>query len=178
MTRVFLALNLPLDIKQDIFALYNKTNTPKIKWTAFDNLHITVKFIGGIEEGQLEKLQNFLKNNLKIPKINLEIKNTIFFPEFSHPKIIALQGIIASETKNKINAFLNLLQQELKFIPKNNHPFTPHITIGRVKGYIDRSQYEFKYENECSINNIDLMKSTLTPTGPIYEIIKNYNLIS
>jgi len=37
MTRVFLALNLPLDIKQDIFALYHEINTPKIKWTAFDN---------------------------------------------------------------------------------------------------------------------------------------------
>ena len=179
---------MPLNIKQDIFDLYSKINTKTIKWTSFDNLHITVKFIGEINNNQLKKLTSFLEKNLKFENCKLKINNTLFFPRFGNPKIIGLRGIIDKKTNREINHFLSLLHQKLKFIPKNDHPFTPHITIGRVKGYIDRpitfpekkvmgrSQYEFQYSNECEINSIELMQSTLTPHGPIYNIIKSYKL--
>ncbi len=184
--RIFLALNLPLGIRQDIFNLYAKIKEPQInpspfskkrcgvKWTNSDNLHITLKFIGGVGESDLQKLKTFLTANLKIPSIDLKIKNTIFFPKFGQIKIIALQGIIDKKTEQEINHFLNLLNQKLKFISKDNHPFAPHITIGRVKKSIKKENYEFKYENECKINSIELMQSTLTPDGPIYKIIKSY----
>jgi len=174
MKRIFLALNLPLNIKQDIFNLYVKINSGNVKWTTFDNLHITVKFIGGIEESDLQKLKTFLTANLKISSIDLKIKDTIFFPKFGPPKIIALQGVLNEKNNQKIDQFLKLLSSELNFISPEQYPFTPHITIGRVKNFIKKENYQFHYQNHCQINTIDLMHSTLTPDGPIYKIIKSY----
>lgn len=174
MKRIFLALNLPLNIKQGIFALYNQDKNPNIKWTNLDNLHITLKFIGGVEEGDLQKLKTFLTANLKIPSIDLKIQDTIFFPKYGPPKIIALQGILEQKTNQQINRFLKLLSLELKFIPLDQHQFTPHITIARVKKFINKIDFQFDYQNNCQINTVDLMESILTPTGPIYQIITSY----
>jgi len=176
--RTFLALNLPLNIKQDIFNLYSEINNSNIKWTSLNNLHITLKFIGEIEENQLAQLRNFLGNNLKLNIINLKIKDTIFFPKFGPPKIIALLGIIDKETNQQINQFLKKLNSELKFIPLDQRSFTPHITLGRIKNFIQKENYQFNYQNNCQINTIDLMQSSLTPTGPIYKIVESYNLTS
>lgn len=176
MKRLFLAINLPKATKQEIFLLYKNYKNPDIKWTWIDNLHITIKFIGDVDETNIKELQNFLKQNIIIEKIKLKINNTLFFPNIDDPRIIALECEINKETKNKIIEFINKLEK-FSFIKKEkNISFKPHITIGRVKNEIDKSKYNFTYKKEIEITNIELMESTLTYNSPIYKVIEMYKL--
>lgn len=71
-------------------------------------------------------------------------------------------------------------------IPKEDRPFSSHITIGRTKSNLGRDKlvaglrglenYFKEAPRELTVDKITLLKSTLTPTGPIYEVLKETNL--
>jgi len=71
-------------------------------------------------------------------------------------------------------------------VPKEDRPFSSHITIGRLRSSLNRQklvkvlldlQPNFEKEGkEFLVTKITLFKSTLTPKGPIYDVLKEASL--
>ena len=67
-------------------------------------------------------------------------------------------------------------------VKAENRPLSPHLTLGRVKkpgDFNDLAAYiqSLKFDAGAVIlDRVALVKSTLTPAGPIYEAVKLYNL--
>ncbi|MBR5450224.1 MAG: RNA 2',3'-cyclic phosphodiesterase, partial [Methanocorpusculum sp.] len=64
---------------------------------------------------------------------------------------------------------------------REEKPFSPHITIARVKEYSPAllpkiNGIKERNFGECEISAILLKKSVLTPSGPIYSTIHRVNL--
>ena len=194
--RLFLAINLPQQIKEQLFDLVlklQKTNKNKpIKWVEKDNFHLTLHFLGDTPEEKIQEITQALKPIVADFKtLNFQLLNSISsFPNLKDPKVIFLEMKELNDGQTvKLQKQIGEALTKLGYII-DNRPFRLHLTLGRIKlktsVQIPDFQPSLAEANtgwrrpmpiaNFLINSIDLMESYLTPTGPIYKIIKQYNL--
>lgn len=182
MIRLFVALSIPDEIKKQI-ALLRKEIYPaanNLKWEEDSKIHLTLKFIGEVNDDLVESIKhelNFLEN---FSKINCTTANfDFFFKERNEPRILWLD----LKMDDSVYVIVDELNQRLsKFsIPVEKRKFKAHLTLLRVKQKI-ASDFIDKFSNaefsnvKFEANEIVLMKSTLTSQGSTYEEIKKYIL--
>ena len=174
MTRVFVAIELPLKIKENISEIDNiisKTGA-KLNIVNPDISHITLKFIGETEDKKLEEIKTFL-TGIKFSKYEINMKG-ISFDNIKSPRVIWINGY-----DDGMSALLSeILEDGLASlgIGKEKRPFKIHATIARIKTYHPSIKPLIKSlsdENlgKFEVSGIKLKKSTLTPQGPVYEDI-------
>ncbi|MDD5166551.1 MAG: RNA 2',3'-cyclic phosphodiesterase [Candidatus Omnitrophica bacterium] len=182
--RTFIAIELPQKIKDALERLQNqlKTTGADVKWVSPQNIHLTLKFLGEIDDKKIGEATKILEDNAKNEKtFPLRLASIGAFPKIDTPRVIWI-GVAQgdSETK-KIAGSLEDAFSKIG-IPKEDRPFSSHITIGRVRSPQNRDKLvqELKTladssgkENlEFTADKITLFKSTLTPKGPLYEAFK------
>lgn len=181
--RLFLAINLPNEIKKQLIDLVlklqkNNKNKP-IKWVENDNFHLTLHFLGSTPAEKLDLIDKAIEPIVaSFPILNFQLSNTInAFPNLNDPRVIFLDIKELNESKalalqKQIGKTLELLEFEI-----DPRPFRLHLTLGRVKSKTSVNIPELIIKNmEFRISTIDLMESNLTPSGPIYTILKQYSL--
>ena len=145
----------------------------KAKFVEPSNFHLTFSFLGERNEFEIEKIKKELNEICKNKKsFEVEIKGLIPIP---NEKYI---GVIAFEVESNE---LKILQKEIKeSIGGDVKP--PHLTLCRVKRVEDREKVveylkEIKFSKVIEIRSIQIIKSELTPKGPIYSILYSVNLL-
>ncbi len=173
--RCFIAIELEKDIINKIEDLKSEFNMDGIKLVEKENLHITVKFLGEIDDNTLEKIKML---DLPIEPIESRVGHVGVFPSEDYIRVIWIGA------SNLIELFKNIdrLLSELGF--KEENEYIPHITIGRVKFLRNKNDKKLlkdkikKYKNvelgTFKVKNIVLMKSLLTNQGPKYFTIKRW----
>lgn len=187
--RTFIAIELPKDIKDRLAGLQEqlKASGADVKWVGPNNIHLTLKFLGEIDEAKLNQVIKILQDSA-LEKNNFKISITSLgaFPKINFPRVIWV-GIDKGDSEAKAIA-RDLEERILRIgIPKETRDFSSHITIGRIRstqnrqnliGELEKLASDFGQKNifEFSVTRITLFKSTLTPKGPIYEAIKEADL--
>ncbi|MEM2175107.1 MAG: RNA 2',3'-cyclic phosphodiesterase [Candidatus Micrarchaeia archaeon] len=167
--RCFIAIDIPEDLKEKINEFQSdleKMFKNKIKFVEKENLHITLKFLGEINEKELEKLKRILES-IKFSPFKVRLKEIGFFPDEKFIRVIWIGGF----SDGKLEEISKIINEKLK---KENfyfdERFSPHLTIGRVKEKIDITKINREIDfGEFTVKEIKLKKSTLTQEGPIYE---------
>lgn len=181
--RIFIAINLPEIIKKEIGKYQKKFQEIPARWTKPENIHITLIFLGYVEENKIEEIKSLIKKiafNYKNFEVNLE--KIIYGPPLKPPRMIWItikkNGILFNLQKELKNTFLkNGILPE-----KENREFSPHITLCRF------NTHDFKkIKNPPIVNqkinlnfitdSIDLMESKLFKTGAKYSIIEKIKLL-
>ncbi|RJS78720.1 RNA 2',3'-cyclic phosphodiesterase [Candidatus Bathyarchaeota archaeon] len=143
------------------------------------NIHITVRFLGNIRLGMVEKIYEVMKN-VAFKPFNVRIHGIGAFPKLRYPRVL-WAGI--TDGADKLRNIFNQLEPSLRglgFAP-DTRGFSPHLTIARVKSGRNKmklidciSKYvDFNFgivRAEC----LRLKKSQLTPKGPIYSTLKEF----
>lgn len=199
--RMFVAIKIPDFIKQKISSLKTEFNIiDGIKWVSSQNLHLTLKFIGEIKEELLEPVLQTINSCIKdIKPFPVSFNGTGAFPNPKYPKILWVGMKDGKEQVIKLMISLNKELTQLGIEFESREP-SPHLTIGRVKhlgkkappahsGMIGVSAHPGRtgvspvqiiypqFESESFlVDSIYLIKSELTPTGPIYSDLKQFNL--
>ncbi len=164
MVRSFIAIEIPEEIKNKIERVQESIEK-EVKNVEKDNLHITLLFLGELENSEIEKIIEIMKE-MKAKTFNVEIKGVGFFPNDKFIRII-WAGVYSNE--------LNNLCEELSIKLNKKQKFRGHVTISRVKRKISRDTLERlnKFKNSkfgnFQVKKIVLKKSVLTPTGPKYS---------
>ena len=111
-------------------------------------------------------------------KIN--VKSCGAFPNNNHIKVIWI-GIEDNAIIKQLHDKLDNEFKKLGF--DKDKKFSTHLTIGRMKSAKNKNKVKSTIEEfsevdigEMEISKITLKKSTLTPSGPIYEDIKIFEL--
>lgn len=179
--RIFVGINFPKELKRKIYEVKEEiSELSPVKWVNEENLHITLKFIGEISERELSLVDECLREVLpSFKKFKIRIRGVGVFPNFKSPKVIWF-GI------EDRDGFLSRLAESIeeglakRGFRKEGKEFRPHLTIGRVKGSLKNSDILKRIENreigEMEVDNVGIIKSVLTPGGPIYTSLKVYNL--
>lgn len=189
--RTFLALDLHEKIRKDIHNLYNSLQNKfkiKVRWVAFENLHLTIKFLGNIQEKRLDKIIKKLENlDLRL-NINLILDSYGVFPPKGIPRVLWV-SFKEKEEDYQLSSLFKTIEHELKTLgfPKEKRKFTPHITIARLKLKnktesekfnklleIFKSNFDKTEKEFFTINKLTLFKSELKPSGAVYCKIKEF----
>ncbi len=182
--RVFIGIKLSkitiLSVKKELKP-FKKIGTP-IKWTKDENLHLTLKFLGEIEENILNRLlEDFDKSFKEIKTFDLQLKE---FGNFSNKGNLTIFWIGVEKNKELIKLF-NKIEEicEKNGFKREERELIPHITLGRnKKNYNFKKIYELigNYNNkkiaEQNVNSFQIFKSVLTPQGPVYSILKEIKI--
>ncbi len=182
-TRCFIALDLPKEITnhlKKIQTLIKKKSLFIGKFTEPENLHLTLKFLGEINQEEIEKVHEKL-NKIKFNEFETELKEVGVFSSKYKKNIkmiwIKVGGKNISDLQKQVdNSLKNLFKPEIRFMS--------HITIARVKKVFDKKtliEYLKKIKPikiKFKINEFYLKESELFPEGPIYKNLEKYKMIS
>jgi 2'-5' RNA ligase len=171
--RTFISIDLPKEIISEIVNIQKSLPEFLGKITESENIHLTLKFLGEIDDDKLEEVKKCL-SNFKIKYLDVELTNLgVFSPNFI--KIIWIKINGTEDLQKQIDSSLvNLFKKEKQFMG--------HLTIARVKNVKDNQKFLSNLEKiklpslRFKINSFKLRKSTLTPKGPIYETLEEYFL--
>lgn len=174
--RCFIAIDISVPVKKDIgefIDILKKYNTD-VKWVVYENLHLTLKFLGRTPEVSLPVIKELLSNIvLSYEPFYIKICSAGVFPNRKYPRVIWV-GIKDLEILKRLRGDIEDSMVLLNY-QKENREFSPHLTIGRVrsqKGVADmiRGLDNFKERDfgGMEVNSIKLMKSELKPTGAQY----------
>ena len=171
--RCFVSIDIPEKVREEIKRIQN--NLPEFfgKKTESENLHLTLKFLGEIDEEKFEKVKEKLKG-VSFNKFETEIDSIgVFSEKFVRIVWLHLSGM--EELQKQVDEKLDkLFQPEQRFMS--------HLTIARVKSVRDRKKFlqelsKIKIENiNFAVDKFRVKKSILTPEGPVYEILEEYKL--
>ncbi|MFC1490249.1 RNA 2',3'-cyclic phosphodiesterase [Candidatus Latescibacterota bacterium] len=176
--RTFIAVEIPAEVKEKI-GLYvdsMQNSFQNVKWVAPENLHLTLKFLGEVKEDDVESLVECMKPIFsEFRSFELALEHTGFFPTSVNPRVIWIGSDGGADILLDIFQELEHCLESIG-IDREARMFSPHLTIGRVKRNNKQSDQsvvnvdipEFEPVS-FTVGNIALIKSTLTPQGPIYE---------
>lgn len=160
--RIFIAINLPENVKKELSSFQTKWQALPIRWTKKENLHITLDFIGNINDDELLEVIKKTKNKLaEVFPFSVNLNNICYGPlDKLPPRMIWAIG-------EKIE----------------NMDLKPHITLGRIRQWEWRRMdpEEMPEINEdislvFNVDSIEIMQSQLNPKGPKYTIIESIKL--
>jgi 2'-5' RNA ligase len=186
--RTFIAIELPQEIKDSLSRIQAqlKSSGADVKWVEPKNIHLTLKFLGEIDEKRLEKISAILEEVAKEKgTFALRIASCGAFPKINSPRVI---WVGVDKGNRETEEIARGLEERIAKvgIPKEDRPFSSHITLGRTRSPTNRQSLaevlnklavDFAKENlEFKATKITLFKSTLTPKGPIYEVLKEASL--
>lgn len=183
--RLFIAVNFPKKTREEIGGLINELRVeyPQIRWEKTENLHLTLKFLGGVEERKIDKVIKGIERAVEgIKPFWFEPGNLGYF---------LCQSLIVwlgAKTQEGLFKMVKNLESEMAKIgfPKEKREFLPHITLGRAKKLTSRKKwqriakevrnYKTPSFSKFKVKEIVLMKSQLTPKGSIYSLVDKVEL--
>lgn len=154
----------------------------RIKWVDKNGLHVTLLFLGTKNLDEIATIKNKLNAIVsKYTAFRMNLRSLGAFPSMHYPRILWMG----------INADSNLFDLQkviLNDFHKNNiaedYKYTPHLTIGRIKGGVKNpvkvKEWLMKWNEwkdcELLITEFALMESDLTQQGPVYTVLENFHL--
>ncbi len=185
MVRLFIALLLPREVKDKLGELISdlRPRTDSIRWVASGNIHLTLKFIGERPEKDIDPIAAVVMEVVKgRKKVEVEVRGCGGFPNLRRPRVI-WAGLEGTDPAAEMAVLLNKRLVPLG-IEAERRKFSPHLTIGRLKnktrpeiGALAEYLEDLNFDAGTAIlDQVALVKSTLTSGGPIYENLKIYEL--
>jgi RNA 2',3'-cyclic 3'-phosphodiesterase len=101
---------------------------PDARWATAESLHVTLKFIGELPEDEIPRLHDALAT-IQAKPFSLAFRGYGFFPTARAPRVFWLGMTAGGELPtlaNRVDTTLSALK-----IPREEHPFTPHLTLAR-----------------------------------------------
>jgi len=187
--RAFIAIELPPELKKELTKVETqlKINSPPvIKWIEPGSIHITLKFLGETSDAILDDLILAMEESVVgVSPFKLDVRQLGAFPGVDRPQVIWVGVSGEMEKLKQLQKNLEKNTEQLGF-KRESRTFSPHLTLGRVRDGArpDDIQRIGKLLNETvftalhniNVNQINLMKSVLTPNGAIHTFIGSTKL--
>ena len=170
MQRLFVAIEIPEDVRARMAGLC--AGLPGARWVAPENMHLTLRFIGEVDEGVMQDVDAELAR-LRAPGFALTFSGVDCFGNARRPRSLWV-GVEAGEALAGLQARVESAVQRAGLPPEGRN-FTPHVTLARFKGgrvarlgdYLSaHSQFR---AGPVDVRRITLFSSVLGHNGAIYR---------
>jgi 2'-5' RNA ligase len=150
-----------------------------VKWVEVENMHVTLLFLGEVDERVMPDVcREVAVCCEQYEGFTLGVETLGCFPNPRRPKIVWV-GI--GEGRDELVALHDALEPpllELGCYRREDRPYSPHVTLGRVQGdnntdklaaeLVKRASWK---AGETEIREVLVMSSELTPKGPTYAVL-------
>jgi 2'-5' RNA ligase len=187
--RSFIAVELPREIKLMLARIQDELKSrgrAPVKWVDPDIIHLTLKFLGNIPVDTIDNLTAAIREACRgVPPFRVEVGGLGVFPNPRRVQVVwvGLAGDI--ENLAQLQKRIDSALVPLGFTPESR-PFTPHLTLARVRDRAAPAQKQelgrivaaarFEDVESLRVDAVHLMKSQLTPEGPVYDRISSITL--
>jgi len=176
--RSFLSLDLTPDLRSTLVTLQKRLLPFDVKLVEPENLHFTIKFLGDIDETTARDVSNQLTILLeRYPSFDTDIRGVGVFPHLSAPRVVW----VGSPGLCYLYAAVETAVSD-HFSP--NLAVIPHVTLARARSSRDHAALREFIETHresvfgsMTVREVKLMKSIITPQGPVYEDISVFPLM-
>jgi len=180
--RLFAGLDLPYEMRRNLELLLQLAKPQAdLSWSPTANLHITTRFIGEWDEARLPELKAALEQIPRPGPLKIAIRGLGWFPNPHNPRVF-YAGIQAPAALPDLVRNTNAALQPLG-LPPEDKPFTPHLTLARVRRPTDLTRLHQTLSTLPSTDfgafsaaSFHLYLSKLTPRGSIYTKLASYPL--
>jgi len=182
--RIFIAVNLPENIKKKLNGYEENWPDLPVRWTKKGNLHITLVFLGYLNDEELLETINITKEvALKGKSFSINLNKILYGPpKKMPPRMVWAEGEKSQELADLQRDLENSLYGGNE---KGARSFSPHITLGRIKTWefrkLDpegRPMINEDVSLSFEVNSIEVMESQLKKGGPEYTILESCPLKS
>ncbi|MFH1643521.1 MAG: RNA 2',3'-cyclic phosphodiesterase [Patescibacteria group bacterium] len=181
--RIFIAINLPEEIKKELLSIQDQYFEIPAKWTKPENLHLTLAFLGNRTEEEITKVIEAIKELSKnYAPFSLSLNDLSYGPDLKNPKMIWRKIELSNELRIIQS---NLNQTLLKSIDfeLDKKEFNPHITLARLNVWdfqkINPEERAIQQSNSnlnFNVESIEIMESILKRTGAEYTTLESIKL--
>jgi len=184
--RIFIAINLPENVKKKLAECEDKWPELPVRWTKKENLHITLMFLGYLSEEELMEVINVTKDvGSRHASFTISLRKIIYGPpKKMPPRMVWIEGEKSEELGKLQNDLDNsLLTSTIKGSESENRPYAPHITLGRIKTWEfrkmeteERPEINEEINLNFEVDSIEVMESQLKRGGPEYTVLESWRL--
>ena len=145
----------------------------KVTWIPADRMHLTIRFIGEVDDGKASMVRQVLEEPLAVAPFRLTLCGVGTFPKSGTPRVVWLGVTEGGEQLRRVEREITARLTPLG-IPEEHRAYSPHLTLARVRdpaglkstrlvdGLTDRRI------GTTHIDTITLFQSKLSPKGPTY----------
>jgi len=159
-----------------------KHSSTGVKWVAADHFHVTLKFLGNVQESDLPAIEAALRRAAaSVEPFDVEMAGLGAFPNWRRPQVLWSGVREGAQPLACLAGAVEAESSKLGPAPEKGR-FKAHVTIGRVKGVLppeigqaaqELGQLDF---GTMRVLNIALMRSDLMRDGPVYTVLRTIDL--
>ncbi|MDR7434312.1 MAG: RNA 2',3'-cyclic phosphodiesterase [Armatimonadota bacterium] len=175
--RVFIAVELDHQLREKVVHIQQalKESGAHMRWVQPQNLHFTLRFLGELPLAEVAKAKIAVREaGRRASPFAIHLKGVGAFPSLERPQVVWI-GVGEGEAELARLAEAVSLSLARYHFPKEDRPFTAHLTLGRLKtsrnwGDLVRLLRSLKDVDvgDQRVEAMVVMESRLTPSGPIY----------
>ena len=176
--RAFIAISVPEPVLQAIVKAQEgfQGSGLSIRWVRKEGIHLTLKFLGDIDRDDIEKIRAAMERVAKaFSPFTLRGEGVGVFPDLKRPRVV---WVGVSGDVEPLRGFQRDLESQLDSLgfPREKRSFSGHLTMGRVKGRLERTKLsgvleglgDFRTESFTALSVV-LFQSDLRPEGAVYS---------
>ena len=173
MLRLFVGIDLPPELKLSVSLM--ASGVAGAKWVDPGNYHVTLRFIGEIDEGRAEDVDAAL-SLIRAPRFDLTLATVNHFGRRQ-----LWVGVERNDALQHLHQKIETALSRLGFAP-DEHRYTPHVTLARLKGTSEERLQAYILAHALyrapsfHVDHFSLIASYLTKSGSIYEDQADYRL--
>lgn len=188
--RAFIAIEAPEDVRGAVHQFGERLRKRGLKasWVKPDAMHLTLRFLGDIDEAAATTVANSLAQHLAgLASPRLLARGVGAFPSVRRPSVV-WAGV--ETLSGDIHALRGAVEESARAVglPPEHKAFHPHLTLARLRARSDVAAFAealapyaapdvmLEFGQEFNAGNVVLFNSTLTPRGPSYRVLQEFAL--
>jgi RNA 2',3'-cyclic 3'-phosphodiesterase len=181
--RSFIAIEIPLSLKSRMEEVQRnlRHTDADVKWVRPEAIHLTLKFLGSIRQEDVERISHALAPVVaQVESFEVRVQGMGCFPNPRNPRVVWLGVDRGKEALASLQRAIEQKMAELSF-PPEDRPFSPHLTMGRVRsprGRVGLSQALEKHQGveigTFRAQGVILFRSELRPSGAVYTKLSEF----
>ena len=159
--KIFISINLPNQIKRRLAKNCEKWHDLPVKWTKEENLHISLFFLGYIDNDVVADVCQKVRDAVcDMELFDLEFEKIHLAPNIENPQEFRVIG----KTSEKLKQLSEVVEKELGIFVASKKTFAPHITLGKIRkekwaDFADKPEVDEKASFAVGVEAVDIMAS-------------------
>jgi 2'-5' RNA ligase len=181
--RSFIAVEIPQSLRAKLEEVQRelKRADADVRWVRPESIHLTLKFLGSVSGGELEKLGGSIAPIISSwAPFEVRLHGLGCFPSSRSPRIVWVGIEQGSAEALSLQKAVENRAAEVGF-PPETRPFKPHLTLGRIRSSKGKASLAQAVENlrdveigSYPVNEVYLFKSELKPSGAVYTKLQTF----
>ncbi len=127
--KIFIAIEIPEQVKKRLVQKTEKWRDLPVWWGRVENLHITLAFLGYIDDEKIPSICDSVNDAVKnLEPFEISLNEIIIGPSENQPWMIWAVG----EKSEELKILVEEIEKSLGIFQREKKNFRPHMTLGRI----------------------------------------------